>query len=802
MRAEEQVLLELLDEIEKAKYNLFLKWDLESEFKEKLNQIIAEPFTKCTSEFLDNAVFANYARYNLRLWYLVAQYFQNNNDLNKQNTILLEIDKFCQKEHAENAKNRHDPFTNYAEKFKSGCALLPEKLANPVVIKNIYLANDEKLINTVKKYMPFPKFHVFHGMEVPEHIAAEERAFLKILNILVNEKQISLNKLEENSIKIQRWYRKKLRIREEINRITRIDRDILEQLSADPEEPITAEQLLQQANTPYIPQKCDPLTANRIVAAAKKIKLYSSIRHLTAKQALENIFNNGFYGRRNLLNWYLPFRNAGLHGCDVLNGDANAICFSPGEIDPKAVSEIEIVLDLKKVIETKPPAFYKVRDLEYDKDEIRTIPFAGSNFCFSPTKDLGLNLSHARKTPFTVYSSDLDDFDYYSKIAKTLMIAYDLRKMNQIYILNFFRFIDSMMTNSRYPSEATWFINDFYAKLKKMTDDELELFLKNAASELTKTAEFNFYGAYQMDFSSILTISDLEKKYTLDRASFIASLERGDLYTLKEARRTIPDLFKSYRFLDYLISKTSHPVTKKALEILRKSCTVPNFVNNSYYDSLILTEEEQNMFPPEPKVSTKLSFVTAFGTKKTVNSQNTKIQPEPVVVESGVKNSPSEHELTNNADLIPPQDTMTQTDEKNTEIIIEKEIIVTTEEPEITNDSLSEEDTNLTEQTKISFLPLQDVDQPISEKQPKIAKMNQHTNKAKINYNFYLSCLAAMTSAAGIALIIIGIAAMQPLLIFSGIIVSGAGLTSLGFFACNNKPATKVDESRPEPLLA
>jgi hypothetical protein len=53
------------------------------------------------------------------------------------------------------------------------------------------------------------------------------------------------------------------------------------------------------------------------------------------------------------------------------------------------------------------------------------------------------------------------------------------------------------------------------------------------------------------------------------------SLQSGNMQTLDDAKKHLPGLFKSYRFIDYLLTKTSHEAMIFELCKIREQCKTP-----------------------------------------------------------------------------------------------------------------------------------------------------------------------------------------------------------------------------------
>ncbi|MFI4919071.1 MAG: hypothetical protein ACHP65_05910 [Legionellales bacterium] len=560
-------------------------------------QLASMHFKGSSAEFLHHPELIKYTgnnRYkNLHIWHLIATYVAAHDKQKLKQQIFSNLEN-----------NLVQKFSKFNALNEVGQAILPLEMTHPDFIQPLFATADEPLISLFMKYLPLPKQAVFDELTVPPNIAAQTRIAQHAITSVLQKNNMDLQGVEEKIIKIQRSFRIKRRMREEMNRLANIidgyDTEDIEESVAQAQKLEKAKLLLQEASQAYTP-KCDAALSKRITNFAKKMDLYQTIRHITSSSAIESIFNESLYGRRTLLQFYIPFQPAALWASDIVNGDANAVCCGPNLIDPKASGEIEIVLDLKKVIQSHPAAFYKVCDLGFDGNIIRNVPFLDEQLKF--TLVTALRCPTPNTTPIRFLRSG-GALAACAELPRHSLIGYDLKNMSQILTLNFFKFMDHAIYGEDY-------IANLYKKLAQMTDEQLELFLKQVASEFTKTAEFNFYGAYKLDLSSVLTISKKGKQdhnYTLNLNALCHSLNSGNLQMLVEAQTIIPTLFKSYRFLDYLISVNSNPLSKRALDVLRKQCRVPGWLNNDYYDALIIDESDEALFIVEPKQEPQTSI--------------------------------------------------------------------------------------------------------------------------------------------------------------------------------------------------
>ncbi|AUH72562.1 hypothetical protein [Legionella sainthelensi] len=454
-----------------------------------------------------------------------------------------------------------------------GTSLLPLDIANAQFMRRLYSLRDENLNNLFLKYFPRPRANVFKWQNTPEIILKQEQDSTKtIINLLKSNKN-DLSYVENTVVKIQRNIRARIRKEENLHRLPYHYRTLWQKSdksTSSAEGQVFAKKLLADANTPYHP-RCEEKLAIRIMEAAKKIELFSTVRHLTVASALESIFNDGLYGRRNMIELYMPFRRAALFPSDVDHGDANVVCLGANEIDPQAKHGIELQFDTKKILWNNPCVFYKQRDLGYDPDRIRNVRIGALDLYFSHT-------STYRGQPPEVSSLVLCDShgkENYalSNVTKALLIADNTKDIHQILTLNFFRFVDRLMYLDF--SEPSSYKQAIYAELDKLTDDELVKTLLQIGKNMTDTMEFNFYGAYAIDFFALLTIKKEQPFYALSLPAFAYELKAGNLEKLTEVMAELPEIFNSYRFIDFLLSITNDKSVVAELMQQRSKCRQP-----------------------------------------------------------------------------------------------------------------------------------------------------------------------------------------------------------------------------------
>lgn len=386
----------------------------------------------------------------------------------------------------------------------------------------------------------------------------------------------SLKQTTDKVIKIQRVMHSKLRYQEEIKRI--VSRSEWQRLVKE----TSPEKLIRDANKPYRPRCRSSALARRIMILAQQVCLFSTVKHWTSGDHIESIFNDALYGRRYLVQSYLSFRPASLYRCDIEDGDENVICFAPSEIDPQAMQKntIEILFDLDKLSSKNPAIFYKQCDFGFRLDKRRSVSIktecGAKSLFFSHTdadeyEEMGFSYLSA------YYDSPWGGLYGFSKLPNYSLISYNVSNIHQILTLNFFRFLDN--TDSK---DFTLIRDTIYSDLEKLTDEELLRFLEDIGRQLSDTSEFNFYGSHRIDFSTVIAMSfysDGDKvAYTVKLQELIDSLENNDLSMLNMAKSNIPGAFSSYRFLDYLLSKTTSMLGCYELQRLRSQCITPSWV--------------------------------------------------------------------------------------------------------------------------------------------------------------------------------------------------------------------------------
>ena len=433
-----------------------------------------------------------------------------------------------------------------------------------------------------------------------QKISSKKKAELYREIIAIIQKFIaksSFTSLEDSVVRIQRTFRKQKRQRMEIDRVRYNYSSYMQVMKDEKNIVITPETLLQESNTPYRPQ-CEETLATRIQNAASKVTFFSKVRHLAATRYICSIFNDGLYSRYHLEKTATPYRKAALAQCDIWDGDLDVICFGPNLIDPRAVKmdTIELVFDVNKILEPKhrPVIFCKQRDFGYLYSKTLTLPLGAHSI------SIDYSYTNRQNTPNFFYGEggwkimasisfkpDASQYPSWKRISgeipKPLCMVTDIDQAHQIISLLFFRFLDNLVDEEG--NKETSYTKLIYDEIALLTNDELQHFLQNIFDTLTVSAEFNIVGAYKIDFSALKSITarydlPINERYSLHLDTLISALEEGNIDFLKEAQNNIPNMFDSYRFVDYLLSKTTQIDSQQALKEIRKKCEAPEWITD------------------------------------------------------------------------------------------------------------------------------------------------------------------------------------------------------------------------------
>lgn len=532
------------------------------------NMIEGKPFGAYSKEFINDPVLESFIL-NLQkepiphytdisdfilLWFRIERFRNTEQQQSKEQQLKLV------EETLEKAISSH----RSSKAFARGTTLPPD-FARADFIINIYSLNNKALSSLFLKHLPAPRAEIFEkrGIPVPQIIADREQFPQASINAFLDYKKknlsTNLSTIVNEITGLQRAGRKMIRDRKNIKRIA-WRYDITEE---------EAKQILADSNRPYKP-KCDNTLTERIITASKNIKLFSTVRHLTASSALESIFDDALLGRRTLDQRYLSFKPAALFAYDIDEGDANVICLGANDINSGSAQDIELLFDPEKISENNPCVFYKQRDLGYSLDKIRTIKIGERKWFFNHT------IIHETDgySSFKMFADpNGNQLIAKASVKNSLLVANNLEDMHQILTLNFFRFADALQDEHGNEDVATKEM--IYNALNKLDDAELAKTLQEIGKKMTDTMEFNIYGAYKIDFSALISISvkNDNANYSLHLPTFIENLKAGELEMLDEAMIKIPEVFKSQRFVAYLKSKIEdQDIVNKLTEELPTGC--------------------------------------------------------------------------------------------------------------------------------------------------------------------------------------------------------------------------------------
>lgn len=444
--------------------------------------------------------------------------------------------------------------TDYTQHKITGQDLIPDYARNHDTIKRIYRIGS-RARNLFEAHFPVPPASMFKGEEyLPDSVRRQKQIKLAPISTKVRSNIGAV-------MAIQRVYRKRQRLKKEKKNIERYFtskryRSMISEYSS-PDE------IIRDASMPYISKCKDRALSKRIVRCAKMAFIHPTIKHLTSSQAIDDILGDSVKGRQHIYTTYPHnFLGAALADFDIQNGDANVACFGFDEIDPQAHTEYEIILDLKKVCAQKPAALYKMKDLEYYKDEYHEICIGEYAFKFSSTKQL-------RATPpgvagFVFKSSNQVSSYKLSIVPGASIISYNLDQIDEILALSVFRFIDSLLDDQT-RELASDEIDAFYAALSKLTNEELVSFLEDVGRKISQTGEFNFYGSYRIDFDTIVSLGSPRNQYRITMDKLLAVLNVNDREVISEAFCHLPKCFLNARFCKYLIEQVEN---KESLAVL------------------------------------------------------------------------------------------------------------------------------------------------------------------------------------------------------------------------------------------
>lgn len=451
--------------------------------------------------------------------------------------------------------------------------LIYHKIWDKHLIKSVYLSKCSELVQLIYDELPIPSLSLFDQNNQPALLIERESQRESLLSAF-KARNAQDNQVEDKIIYVQRHIRACIRQKSEIERIG----DLYFASCEKNEKMQRAMDLIQDANTPYKPQKCCPELANRIVQAASKLKLFSSVTHLLDPNNIADMLDDCIYARENLIDFYKKFRPASLLEVDIKNGDRRVICFGPDKIDLKCLKgrTVGLKVDLDQLIDpTKPYQtpnfFFKQCDLQYDIGENLCVNIKGTPFIFSLSRENPDGLD-PRCTDFQLYKKKNNlCSDYYARVKKDSLISSNIQEMHKILILNFFRFLDLLddhITDAQQKTQAQNKRNEIYDKIDKLDQAELHDFLLDLGRKISCSSEFNIFGAYKIAPQALRSISIYEGRRKVDVIEIeevCQQLNNQNFEYLNELKEQVPELFNSYRFMSFLKEKITDPIVREKI---------------------------------------------------------------------------------------------------------------------------------------------------------------------------------------------------------------------------------------------
>lgn len=572
MRENEQKLLENISKMQKTTEKSGLSVG-RSQINSLFQPLQTDSLNEISSEFLENEELYSYlqnnAEHHKEFWirYLVECYAktQDNSYLSQ---LEMAIDSIL---------------AGYREARSKGGSLPPPSIFSPKLIRAIYLSKNERLIDLFSTKLPIPlsQSTVFNNKEeIPTRVKRHEDDAKKTIHRFLEdgESKKTLDTLTKASIKIQRFTRQRIRRKQ----VFKCVENLLAHHKDYTHLNLSPDELLRDANEPYTPQCKDKALSERIMRLVEKINpLFTTIKHQTNQRHLKNILDTALFGRENLLTFYALFSPAALFESDVSNGDANVVCFGPNEIDSQGGLHTLIIEEYLDKVKNLENCFFKQLDLGFrwpGRTEILELGDKRLKFKYLDSMPSYAPEFNWNSSAFELFNEEGKKLDAYAVVPNVSLISYNTKKIHQILTLNFFRFIDNLRflpeeeneEPKKYPEKT----EEIYAKIAALSDEELIDFLERTGKTMTQTTEFNFYGGHQIDFSAVKSFTTKSwsepdcayKTFSLKLETLVNDLQWGNTKKLSVAEKKIPELFTSYRFLDYLISKVNNPKVLKILQ--------------------------------------------------------------------------------------------------------------------------------------------------------------------------------------------------------------------------------------------
>lgn len=524
----------------------------------------------------------------------VEQYVQESDTIQKQ--MLL---KTVKAQLLDYKKGEHAPFCQEPFVFsdKSGTHLAYSGLLASNLIQEVYRMNDDNLSELFYQHLPHPREEHFKDQSLPDFLKRkkekEEQGLNEALDTISLEQ---FNTIEKSLRQFQRKFRRDQRLQQEKHRIPEYSKAITmirthKQWQTLPKE--RAENFdeylekrmaqkkvekLEPTTNMYFPKKCTSQLAHRIIDLASQIKFIQTIYHKTHETALKSICDEGLFGQQTLTSTLRVFKRAALEKIDRGFGDVNVVCLTAGHgaIDPLAEGKVSITFDFNKIqqaaINAPSCSFFKQLDFGFKQKKQRPIHL---------DQDFTLVFDHTSEKGECLEIKMCVDQDKYALLAHHELISYDVEHLEQVLILNFFRFLEQLKFKADDKS-ADAYIQKFYQTLNAMGDARLKEVLTQIGLNASDTMEFNFYGAHQIDFNTVISISKSDtgpdkKSYVLKMKPLIEQLQQGQLTLLSESQKAFPELYRSFRFIDFLSFHTDNKEVLETLNSLRSQCLVPGW---------------------------------------------------------------------------------------------------------------------------------------------------------------------------------------------------------------------------------
>ena len=336
---------------------------------------------------------------------------------------------------------------------------------------------------------------------------------------------------------------------------------------------------------PYHPEACCRELARKIVLCSADSRMFEYMHHMTVANALPSIFDHGLLAQETLVKFNIDFEHNALSAFDQRQGDANAVCLGANHIDffgrrPKKY--VRITFESANL----QADFFKQKDLGFvyrqrDGQPIwRTVNIGDLRFSFSHT--CGQNIFiYENRTLINFKFANANDktVNFSIEILNELLISHNSQRMHQILVLNFFRLVDKMVFSQQ--SDQLELGQRIYAELDKLDRAELQMVVDDIGQQFSDTMEFNYIGSRRIDFDSIRCIW-LYDRIKIDFKALVVSLASGKHDQLDDAMKHLPEMFNSYRFIDYLLSKipseTRTADIRAQLQSMRQACKLPQWM--------------------------------------------------------------------------------------------------------------------------------------------------------------------------------------------------------------------------------